>query len=162
MKIRPLLFPVALAFVCFSGVRAEETKPAAAPAAPAAPAKPERPETELEQTMGKMNKAWRQVRKAAKDGKLSPATAPLVATVRVNATAAAKLTPALEAEQPVGARAKFQADYQAQIKKLTDLLTKLESALTANDTAAATKLVGEVSDLMKSGHHDFRKPEKKE
>ena len=153
MKIGRLLFPLTLALVSFSGVRAEEAKPAV---------KAEKPETELEQTMGKMNKAWRQVRKAAKEGKLSPATAPLVATVRVNATAAAKLTPALEAEQPAADRAKFQADYQAQIKKLTDLLTKLEAALTANDTAAATRLVGDVGDLMKSGHHDFRKPEKKE
>ena len=153
MKIGRLLFPLTLALVSFSGVRAEEAKPAV---------KAEKPETELEQTMGKMNKAWRQVRKATKECKLSPATAPLVATVRVNATAAAKLTPALEAEQPVEVRAKFQADYQSQIKKLTDLLTKLEAALTANDTAAATKLVGDVGDLMKAGHHDFRKPEKKE
>ena len=153
MIIRRLLFPLTLALVTFSGVRAEEAKPAV---------KAEKPETELEQTMGKMNKAWRQVRKATKEGTLGPATAPLVATVRVNATAAAKLTPALEEEQPVAARAKFQADYQAKIRKLTELLATLETALTANDTAAATKLVGDVGDLMKAGHHDFRKPEKKE
>lgn len=153
MKIRLLFLAFTFALISAGGVCAEEAKPAV---------KAEKPETELEQTMGKMNKAWRQVRKAAKEGKLSPTTADLVATVRTNATAAAKLTPALEAEQLAEERAQFQADFQAQIKKLTELLTKLEAALTANDTVGATKLVGDVGDLMKAGHHDFRKPEKKE
>ena len=155
MKTRLLLLPLALALISAPGVRAEDAKPAAA-------VKADKPETELEQTMSKMNKAWRQVRKATRDGKLTPATADLVATVLTNAEAAAKLTPALEAEKPAAEQAKFQADYQAQMKKLTDTLAKLEDALKANDTAGATKLVADVGDLMKSGHHDFKKPEKKD
>jgi cytochrome c556 len=155
MKTRLLLSALVLALVSVSSLRAEDAKPAAA-------VKADKPETELEQTMGKMNKAWRQVRKAARDGKLTPATADLVATVRTNAESAAKLTPALEADKPEADRAKFQADYQAQIKKLTETLAKLEDALKANDTAGATKLVADVGDLMKSGHHDFKKPEKKD
>jgi hypothetical protein len=161
MKVRLPFLALAFALISAGGVRAEDPKPAAASTATPA-AKPEKPETELEQTMGKMNKAWRQVRKAAKEGKLSPATADLVATVRTNATAAAKLTPALEAEQPAANRAKFQADYQAQIKKLTETLAKLEAALKANDIPAATKLIADVGDVAKSGHHEFKKPEKKE
>ena len=155
MKTRLLLSALVLALVSVSSLRAEDAKPAAA-------VKADKPETELEQTMGKMNKAWRQVRKAARDGKLTPATADLVATVRTNAESAAKLTPALEADKPEADRAKFQADYQAQIKKLTETLAKLEDALKENDTAGATKLVADVGDLMKSGHHDFKKPEKKD
>ena len=152
MKIRLLSLALILAFVPVAGLRAEAAKPVQ---------KAEKPETELEQTMGRMGKAWRQVRKAARDGKLTPATAEFVATVRTNAEAAAKLTPALEAEKPAADRARFQADYVAQIKKLVTALTALETALRANDTATATKLVADVGDLMKSGHHDFRKPEER-
>ena len=72
---------------------------------PAAAAKADKPETELEKTMAKMNKALRQVRKASREGKLAPATA----------EEAVKLTPALEAEKPEVERAKFHADFQAQI-----------------------------------------------
>ena len=153
MKIRLSLALLALTVVAGPGIRAGDAPPAA---------QEEKPETELEQTMGRMNKAWRQVRKAAREGKLAPATAALVATVRTNAEAAAKLTPALETEQPAAARAKFHADFQAQLKRLTGTLARLEAALQANDTAGAAKLVGEVGEVMKSGHHDFKKPEKKE
>jgi hypothetical protein len=156
MKTRVILLLSVLALVSTPGVRAQDASP------PAAAVKADKPETELEQTMGKMNKAWRQVRRAARDGKLSPATADLVATLSTGAEAAAKLTPALEADKPEADRAKFQADYQAQMKKLIDTLAKLEAALKANDTVGATKLVADVGDLMKSGHHDFKKPEKKD
>ena len=156
MKIHRLLpLALALVFIPVSGLRAEAAKPAEKAE------KPEKPETELEQVMGRMGKAWRQVRKAARDGKLTPATADLVATVRTNAEAAAKLTPALEAEKPAADRAKFQADYVTQMKKLTAALTTLEAALKANETAKATQLVGDIGNLMKSGHHDFRKPEER-
>lgn len=158
MKNRLLLLAFALALVSAPGVRAEDAKPAQADK-PAA--KAEKPETELEQTMSKMNKAWREVRKEAKEGKLSPATADLVATVRTNAEAAAKLTPALEAEKPAADRAKFHADFQAQLKKLDAVLAKLEAALRANDIPAATKLVSDVGEVVKAGHHKFKKPDEK-
>ena len=158
MKIRRLLFTLVLVLISASGVRAEETTPAKADK-PAG--KADKPETELEKTMAKMNKAWRQVRQAAREGTLSPATADLVATMRTCAKAAAKLTPALEEEKPEAVRAKFQADYQAQIKKLIEAFDRLEAALKANDTAAATELVADIGDLRKSGHKDFRKPDEK-
>jgi cytochrome c556 len=159
MKLRLLSLSLLSLLISVSGVRAEGTSPA--PGAPPA-AKPEKPETELEQTMGKMNKAWRQIRKATKDGKLTSAMAPLVATVRTNAEAAAKLTPALEGEKPAADRAKFHADFQAQIKKLTAKLTELEAALTANDIPGATRLVGETGEIIKGGHHEFKKPDEHE
>ena len=159
MKTRLLFASLALAVISASGVRAEGTQPA--PAAPPA-AKPEKPETELEQTMGRMSKDWRVVRKAAKDGKLSPALAPVVASVRKNAAAAVKLTPQLEGEKPAGDRAKFHADYLAQLKKLDAKLAELEAALKANEIAQADKLVGDVGDIIKSGHHDFKKPDEHE
>ena len=155
MKIRLLFLTLGLALIASSGLRAQDPKPAPA-------AKVEKPETELEKTMGKMNKAWRQVRKATKEGKLTPADAALVAAVRQGAEEASKLTPALEAEKPAAERAKFQADYQAQLKKLVTTLTQLEAALTANDIPAATKLVADAGALIKGGHKEFRKPEENE
>ena len=159
MKLRFMALSFVLALSSVSGVRAEDAKPVPTPEAPLA--KSERPETELEKTMTKMGKSWRQVRKAARDGQLSPDTAAIVAGVRTNAEAALKLKPALEAEQPVMLQAKFQSDYQAQMKKLIAALSSLEAALRANDVAGATKLVGEVGDLMKAGHKEFKKPEEK-
>ena len=152
MKTRLLLLSLLVACVSVPGLRAEDTKPAA---------KEEKPETELEKTMGTMNKAWRQVRKAAKEGKLRPATADLVATVRTNAVAAAKLTPVMETEKPEAERAKFHAEFLAQLKKLDEALARLEAALKANDIPAAAKLVADVGDVVKSGHHQFKKPDEK-
>ena len=154
MKSRLLFALLTLSLVSVPGVRAEEAKPAPA-------AKPEKPDTELELTMQKINKAWREVRKADKEGKLSPATASLVETMRVNAEAALKLTPEMEADKPAADRAKFHADYQAQLKKLIETLGRLESALNANDLPGAAKLVAEVKDVQKSGHHNFKKPDEK-
>ena len=152
MKIRRLFLSLVLILISASGVRAEEAKSAA---------KPEKPETELEQTMAKMNKVWRQIRTAARDGTLTPAMADSVATMITNAEAAAKLTPQLEAEKPEADRAKFQADYEAQMKKLIETLGKLQAALKANDMVTATKLVAEAGDERKSGHNDFKKPDEK-
>lgn len=165
MKNRLLVLSIALTLIAVSGVRAEDAKTApadnSASAAQPAMAKPKKPETELEKTMSKMNKAWRQVRREARDGKLTPATADLIATVRKGAEAATKLTPALEADQPLAERPKFHADYEAQMKKLIEKLTVLETTLKANDIATAKTLISEVGEIMKTGHKDFRKPEKK-
>lgn len=155
MKIRLLLLSLGVALIASSSLRAQDPKLAPA-------AKAEKPETELEKTMGKMNKAWRPVRKAAKEGKLTPADAALVATVRQGAEEASKLTPALEAEKPAAERAKFHADFQAQLKKLVATLTKLEAALAANDLPAATKLVSDAGALIKGGHKEFKKPDENE
>ncbi len=158
MNFRPVSLVLVVTLGVWSGLRAE-TPPSAPPAHAGKHAKPEKPETELEKTMSTMGKAWRQVRKEARDGQLSAATAKLVATVRTNAEAAGKLTPQLESERPEGERAKFHQGYQAQLKKLIAKLTDLEAALTAGDTAKAGHLIGEVNDVMKSGHQDYRKPD---
>ena len=159
MKIRFWLSLLFIALGCLPGVRAEEAT--TAPAADKPAVKAEKPETELEKTMTKMGKAWRQVRKAAREGQLTPATADFVATMRTNAEAAMKLTPALEAELPAADRAKFHADYKAQLKKLIATLSELENALKTYNVIAAPKLISEVGDLMKAGHKEFKKPEER-
>ena len=160
MKNRLPSLLLGLVLISIPSLRAGDAKPVETAAAATAPAaKPEKPETELEKTMSKMNKAWRAVRTAAKEGKLTPALADNVATMITAAEAAAKLTPEMEADLPVADRPKFQADYEAQLKKLVDTLGKLEAALKANDTATATKLIADVGELRKSGHHDFKKPD---
>jgi hypothetical protein len=150
MKFRLLVASLLLTFISLPGLRAgEET----------AAAEAQRPETELERTMTKMGRAWRQIRKANREGQLSPACAEYVATIRANAEIASTLTPALETEQLAGDRAKFHADYETKMKKLIETLTALESALKASDISRASTLIGEVGELMKSGHHDFKKPD---
>jgi len=154
MKLRLPLVVLSLSLISCLGVRAGEAKPAATPPA-------EKPETELEKTMSKMNKAWREVRKEDKEGKLTPATAVLVATMNECAHVALKLTPEMEADKPAADRAKFHADYQAQMKKLIEALGQLEATLKANDSAGASKLIAEIKDIQQSGHKDFKKPDEK-
>jgi hypothetical protein len=150
MRFRFFLLLGFIAVATVTGLRADEPNP---------PPTAERHVTELEATMTKMSKSWRHVRKAARDGTLSPELAPLVAGMQANAEAAAKLCPALaEAKSPKD-RKKFEADFQDQIRRLIVTLGALESALKANDVATASKLVADVGDLMKAGHKDFKKPD---
>lgn len=150
MQLRLLISAFALFTAVVAGARAEAAKPAP---------KAGHEETELEQTMGKMSRLWRSIRKASRDGKLGPHNATAVANLRTAAESALKMTPALEAEKPAEDQAKFQRDYEARMQKFISTLTTLEKALRNSDTAQANKLIGELNDLMKEGHHDFKKPD---
>ena len=108
MNFRPVSLILVVTLGVWSGLRAE-TPPSTPPAHAGKHAKPEKPETELEKTMSTMGKAWRQVRKEARDGQLSAATAKLVATIRTNAEADGELLEQVAAPEPEGRRLLTQA-----------------------------------------------------
>lgn len=118
-------------------------------------------ETELGKRMEKMSGAFRKLRRQVEDSSKNADSLALVKTIRENAQASLKFEPAMKAEKPAAAQAKFVADYQAKMKDFIALAGKLEAALKANNNEEAKKLCGEMGDAQKKGHGDFKKKDKK-
>lgn len=145
MKIRILL----LSLICAVG-----TVPVALHAA-------DKEETELGNHMDKMSGAFRKLRKQVNDAAQNADSLKLVATIKEEAAASAKLEPAMKSEKPAAEQAKFVADYQAKMKELNGKIAALEAALKANNNTEAAKLVDELAAAQKKGHGEFKKKDKK-
>lgn len=145
MKLRILL----LSLICAVG-----TVPVALHAA-------DKDETELGNHMDKMNGAFRKLRKQVNDVAQNAESLKLVATIKEEAAASAKLEPAKKSEIPAAEQAKFVADYQAKMKEFNGKVAALEAALKANKNDEAAKLVDELAAAQKQGHKNFKKQDKK-
>lgn len=145
MKIRILL----LSLICAVG-----TVPVALHAA-------DKEETELGNHMDKMSGAFRKLRKQVNDAAQNAESLKLVATIKEEAAASAKLEPAMKSEKPAAEQAKFVADYQAKMKEFNGKVAALEAALKANNNTEAAKLVDELAAAQKKGHGEFKKKDKK-
>lgn len=117
------------------------------------------PETELGNAMDKMNGAWRKLKKQVADPASNASSLELVATISAAAEKALTFTPARAADVPAADRAKFIADYQAQMKAFIAEIAKLGAALKANDNAGADAIVKKMGALQKEGHKDFKRPD---
>lgn len=159
MKIRlPLLCSVLL----LSGGSIAAWAQAPAPAAPAgAPAVEHH--TPLEEKMSAMGKTFKKLRAQIGDASKNEDSLKLVASLRENAEAAAKLEPAKKADLPAADQAKFQADYVAGMKALVADIARLEDSLKAGNNEEAKLLLEKLNSDQKDGHKEFRKkkPEKK-
>jgi len=149
MKIRMLLLAVLLVTPAAFTLRAE------------GPKKLPQEETELEGKMDKMGGAFRKLKRQVTDATKNADSLQLLATIQAAASEAVKLTPAKVAHLPVADRAKFEADYQAGMKKLIEGFGKLEAALKADKNDEAAKLVAEIGALQKAGHKEFKRPDEK-
>ena len=152
MKNRLLFLALAVTLCCPPAalpLRAEDPKP---------PQKDE--DTELGKTMGKLNGAWRKIRKQAADAASNAASLEQVAIVKAAAEKALTLTPAKVADVPAADQAKFVADFQAQMKDFIVLADQLAAAFTANDNAAAQALIQKMGAAQKEGHKNFKRPDK--
>jgi soluble cytochrome b562 len=136
--------------------------PAPAPAGAAAPAHEEK-KTELGEKMSAFAKAFKALRLQVTDATKNESSLKLVATMRENAEAAAKLEPAKKVEVPAADQAKFEADYAEQMKNFIADIAKLEDALKTGNNEEAKKLTDTLNDDQKKGHKEFRKkkPENK-
>jgi hypothetical protein len=121
-------------------------------------ARADKDETDLDKIMSKLNGAVRRINKQLADPAKNPDTLKDVAIAKEQAELAKKQTPALAAEKED--KAKFVADYQKQIDLLIAQLGQLETAVKANDNAAARDVLKKMNDLKKSGHKEFKKPDK--
>lgn len=118
-------------------------------------------ETELETAMGKMNGAFRKLRRQITDASKNADSLDQIAKLRAAADESTKLIPALAAEKPEAERAAFVAAYKKQMQQFMASLAPLEAALKANDNAAAEKFVTELDGQKKKGHKEFKKPDEK-
>jgi len=149
MKIRILLLSAVLAFPLTFAVRAE------------GPKKPAQEETELEGKMEKMGQAWKKLKRQVTDASKNADSLQLVATIRASAEEAVKLTPAKAADIPEAERAKFVADFRADMKEFLTELGKLDAALKADQNVEAAKLLAKIGAMQKAAHKEFKRPEEK-
>ncbi len=143
MKIRILLLSLICAAVTLPSVSAAEGKAKTAA----------NDETELGGHMDKMSGAFRKLKRQIADATKNADSLTLVATIKAEAAASAKLAPAWKPEQ----KEKFQAkmnDFNAKVGKL-------EMALKAGKNDEAAKIADELGAAQKEGHKEFKKPDEK-
>lgn len=157
MKIRLLLLALILGLAGTPGIRAQD----AAKPAPAPMAGKDDDDTELGDKMDKLNSAYKKLRKQIPDPTKNEDSLKQVAIVRQAAEDGMKLTPAKAADVPEADRAKFVADFQAEMKKFLGMVDDLQTALKANDNVAAQKAFDAMAQEQKDAHKQFRKQKPK-
>lgn len=128
----------------------------------AEPAKAEHKETELEEKMDVISGAFRKLRKQISDPAKAEESLKLVLQIKAAAEASVTLTPEKAAEIPESARAKYVADYQAKMKEFLGEVEKLQAAVKSGKLDEAAKVLGQMNTLQKSGHKEFKKPDKRD
>ncbi|HVT73931.1 MAG TPA: cytochrome b562 [Lacunisphaera sp.] len=117
------------------------------------------PDTELGKVMEKVGHAWRTVRKQVENPADNAATLALVTEIQGNLEKALQLEPVRANDVPAAERAKFVESYRAHLKDFLGLVSQLETALKANDNAAAADLVKKMGAAQRENHKEFRRPE---
>ena len=151
MKNRLLLVSTCLALAFAPAMRAEDAKPAQ---------KSEAPETELGGHMEKLNGAYRKLKRQIADPAKNAESLALVATIKEHATASLKLKPEMTADKPAADQAKFVESYQTEMKKMIELVNKLETSLKAGKNDEAAKMIADLDAQQKSSHKEFKKKKK--
>lgn len=157
-----LAFPALSPLLAAQDMSSTPPPPTTAPAAPAAqPSAPaEEKKTDLDLRMDKISKAFRKLRNQVADPTQNASSLQLIGTMQAAAKEALTLTPEKAQDIPADQQAKFMADYQAGIKQLQDLLSKLQDDLTAGKNDDAVKIISDLRALEKKDHQEFRRPEK--
>ena len=152
MKLRLLVLTLISALVALPVLSAQD-----------APKKmgPKEDQTELGAKMEKLNSAYRKLPKLVADAAQKDEALKQVAIIKEQAEAALKLEPAKKKDLPEAEQAKFVADFQAKMKEFIALVGKLETAIKAGDTAAATALLDNMKTEQRADHKAFKKEEKK-
>ena len=143
MKIRILLLSLICAAATVPSVSAAEGKAKAAA----------NDETELGGHMDKMSGAFRKLKRQIADATKNAESLTLVATIKAESAASAKLAPVWKPEQ--------KEKYQAKMNDFNVKVGKLEMALKAGKNDEAAKIVDELGAAQKEGHKEFKKPDDK-
>ena len=153
MKKRLLLATTCLALAFAPIGRAEDAKPK--------PAAGEEKHTELGDRMEKLNGAYRRLKRQIADPAKNESSLALIATIKAQTEASLAYKPEFTAEQPPADQAKFVERYQAEMKKMIELVGKLETSVKAGKNDEAAKAIAELDAQQKSSHKEFRKPKPK-
>lgn len=115
--------------------------------------------TELEDRMEEMSSAFKRLRRQITDSSKNAQSLEQVAKLRASAEKAVNLTPAKAGDlSSESARAKLKADYEEEMKHLLSELTRLETALKANDNTEAEKILREINNVQREAHKQYKKP----
>lgn len=115
--------------------------------------------TELGEQMETISKAFRTLRRQAKDPSKNAASAALAAKMHKAAVAGLDHDPAWTADQPKAKQADFVKDYKKEMKVFVGMLADLEKAFVAGDNAKAEAIIGKLRDQQKSSHKSFKAPD---
>lgn len=114
-------------------------------------------ETPLEEEMSSLNRAWKKVRRAAKDEAAYAEAAKLVEVMVEHAKKSLDMDPTLMAEQDGdSAKQNFKEGYVKAMKETVVLLESLQAAFAAGDQAEVQALVGKINDARKQGHETYK------
>lgn len=119
----------------------------------------EKAETELGAAMSKMNRAFRQLKKQTRDPVDFAGAIKSVGLLKEASKAAAGHRPELAAEKAPDTQPGFIAEYHEAMREMLKVVDQLETSLKAGDRARSAELVAKLSDLQKSGHKKFKKPD---
>jgi hypothetical protein len=133
---------------------------AQAEAAKAAP-KGEEKHTELGDKMEKLNGAYRKLKRQVADASKNESSLALIATIKSAAEASLEFKPEITAEKPAADQAKFVESYKTEMKKMIELVGKLEAALKAGKNDEAAKMIADLDAQQKSSHKEFKKQKPK-
>lgn len=153
MKNRLLIASTCLALAFAPLVRAEDAKSAP---------KGEEKHTELGDKMEKLNSAFRKLKRQIADPAKNTESLALVATVKEQAESSLKDKPEITPTKPAAEQAKFVESYQAEMKKMLELVGKLEVALKAGKNEDAAKLITDLEQQRNASHKQFKKEKKKQ
>ena len=154
MKKRLIIATTCLALVCSPLVGADAAKPAAP--------KGEEKHTELGDRMEKLNGAFRRLKRQITDATKNEASLALVGTVKKEAEASLAYKPEWTAEQPAAKQAAFVESYKVEMKKMIEMVGKLEVALKAGKNDEAAKLITTLEEQRNASHKEFKKPKPKQ
>ncbi|MBC2604724.1 cytochrome b562 [Pelagicoccus albus] len=117
----------------------------------------EHEETPLQEEMSSMNKAWKSIRRAAKDPAEFAHAAEMVGTMIEHAKNSIDMDPILLAEQEgEEAKEKFMHGYQEGMQETVVLLEELKAAFEVADQAAVVATMDKINDARKKGHRSYK------
>ena len=115
--------------------------------------------TPLGEEMETISKAFRTLRRQAKDPAKNASSAALAAKMLAAAKKSLDFEPVWTADQPKNEQADFVKGYQKGMKTMVAQLTDLEKAFKAGDNAKAEAIIAKLRDAQKKGHKAYKKPD---
>jgi soluble cytochrome b562 len=116
-------------------------------------------DTDLAKQMKIISKSIKQLKNQIADPAQQQSSITLVESAKQAAAEAKKLTPAHAADIPEADRPKFITDYQAQMDKLIQDFTDIDTDLHTGKYDDAQKTFADLGGVKKDGHKEFIKPE---
>ena len=117
-------------------------------------------DTPLTKEMKSMNKSLRALKKQVADAAKKDDNLALIASIKKNLDAAAKLEPAKTKEVPAAEKAAYLDKYKGQMADLVKTYDELEAAIKADKADDVKKALDKLADQKEKGHKDFAPDEK--